>query len=89
MKGSRELGFYRARDMTGFPEVAEHSERLRCTDVDGFAGSFSQPGLEVYVPSHKLPITPILLRFNESRATVTWYWVQKDGRLVLLELPAP
>jgi WD40 repeat protein len=85
----RILNFYRARDMTGFPEVVEHSERLRCTNADGFTGLFSQPGLEVYVPSYKLPISPILLRLNESQATVSWYWVQKDGRLVLLELPAP
>jgi WD40 repeat protein len=86
----RNLGFYRARNMTGLPEVVEHSKRLvRCTEADGHTGLFSQPGLKVYVPSYKLPISPILLRLNESQATVSWYWVQKDGRLVLLELPAP
>jgi hypothetical protein len=89
VNGVGDLIFYRARDISGFPEVAEHSESVRCTKVSNSAGSFSQPGLEVYVPSHKLSITPILLRLNESQATVSWYWVQKDGRLVLLELPAP
>jgi len=73
----RILHFYRARDMTGFP------------DADGHTGLFSQPGLEVYVPSYKLPISPILLRLNALQATVSWYWVQKDGQLVFLELPAP
>ena len=85
----RFLRLYRARDMTGFPDAVEHSGDLRCIIADGQMGLFSQPGLEVYVPSYKLPIGPILLRLNESRATVSWYWIQKDGRLMLLELPAP
>ena len=87
----RIFNFYRARDMTGLPEVVEHRSKplVRCTKANGHTGLFSQPGLEVYVPSYKLPISPILLRLNESQATVSWYWIQKDGRLVLLELPAP
>jgi hypothetical protein len=88
-QGSRLLHFYRARDMTGFPDAVEHSGNLRGIIADGHTGLFSQPGLEVYVPSYKLPISPILLRLNEMPATVSWYWVQKDGRLVSLELPAP
>jgi WD40 repeat protein len=85
----RILHLYRARDMTGFPDAVEHSGNLRCITADGHIGLFSQPGLAVYVPSFKLPISPILLRLNESQATVSWYWVQKDGQLVVLELPAP
>lgn len=85
----RILSFYRARDMTGFPDVVEHSGLLRCTNADGHTGSFSQPGLEVHIPCYKLPISPMLLRLNESQGTVSWYWVQKDGRVVCLELPAP
>lgn len=83
------ISFYRARDMTGFPEVVEDSEHLRCINANGRTGLFSQPGLELHVPSYKLPVSPMLLRLNELQSTVSFYWVQKDGRLVSLELPAP
>ena len=66
--------------------------RFRCTEAScptEFKFVISQPGLQISVPSHKQPISPLRFRINESLATVSWYWIQKDGRLLLLELPAP
>jgi WD40 repeat protein len=83
----------RMRDMTGFPDQVENGkyfQKYRCATVDFQLeeGTISQPGLLIFVPSHKYNISGVQLRMNHSRATISWYWIQQDGRLMLLELPA-
>jgi WD40 repeat protein len=81
----------RVRDMTGVPAQVENGnsfQKYQCATVDLVLGTVSQPGLLIFVPSHKTNISAVQHRINHLRATISWYWIQQDGQLVLLELPA-
>lgn len=82
-------GLYRVQDVAVIPEAVNNNDRLRCTNADGLTGIFSQPGFQIQIPPHKRPVSPIRLRLNETQGTASWYWMQKDGKLMILELPAP